>query len=340
MLKQRRSIVGLDIGTSCIKAVELTREKYDLVVSGYAQIEVPNEAGRQEAIAELMRAAKFRSKRVATAVSGKNVVFRYVSMPEMTDDKLLQAVRLDADKYIPFDVADVELDAQRLGVGADSAGKPDMKVLLVAAKKSYVADHVRLLVELGLQPASIGIDGFALGNAWELGDQVNPGIQESGRTVALVDIGATKTSINILRDNVTCFAREVPLGGQDLTNAIARRLGVDPAEAEAKKRDPGEQAEVIAEAISPVLDDLGNEVNLSFDFYENQFDGEVQDVRLTGGSALLPSIEEGLERILEKRTKTWNPIEGLKVRSDAVDVEALNRQAPQLAVAIGLAAAI
>ena len=104
MLKQRKSIVGLDIGSSCIKAVELTREKYDHVITGYAQIEVHSEASRQDAIAELMAAAKFRTKRVATAVSGKNVVFRYITMPEMNDDKLLQAVSFEADKYIPFDV--------------------------------------------------------------------------------------------------------------------------------------------------------------------------------------------------------------------------------------------
>ncbi len=109
MLKQRKSIVGLDIGSSCIKAVELTREKYDHVVTAYAQIDVPNEGARQDAIAELMRVAKFRTKRIATAVSGKNVVFRYISLPEMGEDKLLQAVRLDAEKYIPFDVGDVEL---------------------------------------------------------------------------------------------------------------------------------------------------------------------------------------------------------------------------------------
>lgn len=339
MLKQRKSIVGLDIGSSCIKAVELTRDKYDHVITGYAQVEVQGEAGRQDAIAELMRAAKFRSKRVATAVSGKNVVFRYIGMPEMPEDKLVQAVRLEADKYIPFDVNDVELDAQKLTTAADSAGKAEMKVLLVAAKKSVVADHSRMLSDLGLQPVAVGVDGFALGNAWELGDLVNPGIQDPGRTVALIDIGATKASINILRDNVSCFAREVPMGGQDLTNAIARRLGVEPTQAETLKRDPGDQLAMVQEACAQVLEDLGNEVNLSFDFFENQFDGEVQEVWLTGGTALLPFLEESFEKIFEKRTKTWNPVEGLKVRADNVDVEALNQLAPQLAIAIGLAAA-
>ena len=339
MLKQRKSIVGLDIGSSCIKAVELTREKYDHVITGYAQIDVHSEAARQEAIAELMRAAKFRTKRVATAVSGKNVVFRYITMPEMSEDKLLQAVRFEADKYIPFDVAEVELAAQKLDSIAEGGSKPEMKVLLVAAKKTVVADHSRMLTELGLQPVSVGVDGFALGNAWELGELVNPGIQEAGRTVALVDIGATKASINILRDNLSCFAREVPIGGGDLTNAIARRLGIEPGAAEDMKRNPGDQLAILQEAVGQTLEDLGNEINLSFDFFENQFDGEVQEVWLTGGTALLPVLEESIEKIFEKRTKTWNPIEGLKVKADNVDVEALNQLSPQLAVAVGLAAA-
>jgi type IV pilus assembly protein PilM len=196
-----------------------------------------------------------------------------------------------------------------------------------------------MLVDLGLQPVAVGVDGFALGNAWELGDLLNPGIQEPGRTVALIDLGAAKASINILRDNVSFFAREVPMGGQDLTNAIARRLGLEPSQAEAIKRAPGDQVAVVQEAVSQVLEDLGNEINLSFDFFENQFDGEVQEVWLTGGTALLPFLEESFEKIFEKRTKTWNPIEGLKVRADNVDVEALNQLAPQLAVALGLAAA-
>ncbi len=337
MLKQRKSVVGLDIGSSCIKAVELTRDKYDHVITGYAQIEVHNEASRQDAIAELMATAKFRTKRVATAVSGKNVVFRYITMPEMNNEKLLQAVRFEADKYIPFDVDEVELGAQKLA-GADD-GTDEMKVLLIAAKKAVVQDHSRMLTELGLQPASISVDGFALGNAWELGDIINPGIQEPGRTVALVDIGATKTSIHILRDNISCFAREVPIGGQDLTSAIARRLGIEPQQAEELKRDPGDQITIMHEAIGQTLEELGNEVNLSFDFFENQFDGEVQEVWLTGGTSLLPLLEEHFEKIFEKRTKTWNPVEGLKVKADNVDVETLNQLSPQLAVAVGLAVA-
>jgi type IV pilus assembly protein PilM len=339
MLKQRKSIVGLDIGTHCIKAIELARDKYDHVITGYAQIEVHNDSSRHEAIAELMRSARFRTKRVATSVSGKNVIFRYVQMADMAEDKLVQVVRLDADKYIPFDVDDVELDVQRLAKVDESNANSEAKCLIIAAKKNIVAAQAQLLVELGLQPVSVGVDGFALGNAWELGDLVNPGMQDPGRTVALVDVGGTKTSINIVSDNITSFAREVPMGGEDFTNAIARRLGIESVQAETMKRDPGDQVDVVQEAMVQAIEDLGNEINLSFDFFENQFDGEVQEVWLTGGSSLLPFLEESFEKIFEKRTKTWNPIEGLKVRADNVDVEALNQFAPQLAVAVGLAAA-
>ena len=340
MLKQRKSIVGLDIGSHCIKAIELARDKYDHVITGYAQIEVSHEAARQDAIAELMREARFRSKRVATAVSGKNVIFRYIQMADMSDDKLVQAVRLDADKYIPFDVEEVELDVQKICKVEDEKGKAEAKCLLTAAKKVVVADQAQLLIDLGLQPISIGVDGFALGNAWELAEEINPGLQDPGRTVALVDVGATKSSINILHDGVSCFAREVPMGGQDLTNAITRRLGIESSQAEDMKRDPGDQAGIVEEAMGQVVEDLGNEINLSFDFFENQVEGEVEEVFLSGGSVLLPFLEESLEKIFEKRTRVWNPIEGLKVKSDNVDIDALNQSAPQLAVAVGLAASV
>ena len=339
MLKQKKSIVGLDIGTSCIKAVELTQEKYDFLITGYAQIDVTSESARQDALSDLLKAAKFKTRRVASAVSGKSVIFRYITMVDMAEDKVQQAVTFEADKYIPFDVAEVEIAAQKLGSTTTAEGKPEMKVLLVAAKKTVVEDHARQLIDLGLQPVSVGVDGFALGNAFELSEMVNPGIQEAERTVALIDIGGCKSSINILRNNVTYFAREVAMGGQDLTNAIMRRFGMEQAQAEALKREPGDQAGVVQEAVAQVLEDLGNEINLSFDFFENQFDGEVQDVLLSGGSVMLPFLEEGLEKIFEKRTRVWNPIDGLKVKSDNVNVEALNQFAPQLAVAVGLAAA-
>ena len=256
MLKQRKSLVGLDIGTSCIKAVEITKDKFEYIITAYAQIEIASEQARRDALAELFRAGGFRTKRVASSVSGKSVIFRYINMVQMTDDNLLSAIKFEADKYIPFDVDEVEIDTQRLmDIPATTEGAQDeMKVLLVAVKKSLLQDHAEMLIEIGLQPISIGIDSFALGNAYELNDIVSPGLQEADHTVALVDIGFSKSSINILRNNVTYFAREVAMGGQDITNAITRRFGLEQYEAEALKRDPQDQVLEVQDAVAPVLE--------------------------------------------------------------------------------------
>lgn len=341
MLKQRRSIVGLDIGSSSIKAIEITQDKYDYVISAFAQVDIPGEQATRDAISDLLRTGGFHTKRVATSVSGKSVIFRFINMMKMSDEELTNAIYFEADKYIPFDVDEVQIDIQRLmEIGADDeAAKEQVKVLLVAAKKSIVEDQAEMLADLSLQPVSIGVDSFAIGNAYELNEMVSAGVNESDHTVALIDIGANKSCINILRNNVTFFAREVPMGGQDLTNAITRRFGLESFEAEALKKNPQDQLPDVQDAVSNVLDDLGDEINLSFDFFENQFDGDVQDVYLSGGTVLLPFLEESLEKIFERKTRVWNPIEGLKVRSDNVDIDALNQSAPQLAVSVGLAAA-
>jgi type IV pilus assembly protein PilM len=260
MLKHRKSIVGLDIGSSSIKAIEITQDKFDYVISAFAQVDIPNEQARRDALADLFRTGGFRTKRVASAVSGKNVIFRYVNMAQMTPEQMQNAVRFEADKYIPFDVEDVEIDTQKLldVPGLTEGAPPEMKVLLVAAKKAIVQDQAEMLVELGLQPIGVSVDAFALGNAYELNDIVSPGLQGADHTVALVDVGFSKSSINILRNNVTYFAREVAMGGQDLTNAITRRFGLEGFEAEALKRDPQEQVADVQDAVQPVLDDLGN----------------------------------------------------------------------------------
>ena len=339
MLKQRKSIVGLDIGASSIKALEITQDKYDYIITAYGQIDIPGEQARHDAISDLFRSGGFHTKRVATAVSGKSVIFRFIDMVKMSDDDLANAIKFEADKYIPFEVDDVQIDVQRLmDVSPEEGGQEECKVLLVAAKNSLIEDQSNMLTELGLQPVSIGVDSFAIGNAYELNDLVSPGLNESEHTVALIDIGANKSCINIMRNNITYFAREVPMGGQDLTNAITRRFGLEPFEAEALKRDPQDQLHDVQDAVTQVLDDLGNEINLSFDFFENQFDGEVQEVFLSGGSVLLPFLEESMEKLFEKKTRVWNPIEGLKVKSDNVDIDSLNQSAPQLAVSVGLAA--
>ncbi len=341
MFRQRKSVIGLDLGSSSVKAVEITQDKYDYVITACGQIDIPEEKARGEAVAELFRTGGFHTRRVAAAVGGDAVVFKFISMPDMSDEELNSAIKLEPEKYIPLAEGDeMAISTQKLTDPVDGDEAGEVKVLVVGAKRTSLDEQAQMLVEAGLQPVSISVDSFALGNAYELSDMVSPALKEAGHTIALVDIGSQRSCINILRDNVTFFAREVPMGGQDLTNAITRRFGIETFEAEALKCDPQGQVLDVQDAVAQVMGELGNEINLSFDFFENQYDGEVQEVYLSGGSALLPFLEEGLEKIFEKRTRVWNPTDGLKVRSDSVDVDVLNAASPQLAIPLGLAAMV
>jgi type IV pilus assembly protein PilM len=171
MLKHRRSIVGLDMGASSIKAIEITHDKFEYIITAFGHIDVASEQGCRDALAELFRDGGFRTKRVATSVSGKSVIFRYLDTPRMSDEELRAAVMVEADKYIPFDIEEVQLDVQRLtDVTPQSAGDGEqeakMKILLAAAKRSLLQDQAMMLGELGLQPVTVGIDSFAIGNAF------------------------------------------------------------------------------------------------------------------------------------------------------------------------------
>jgi type IV pilus assembly protein PilM len=340
-LNRSKNIVGLDIGSHAVKAVELSQVGGEFVLSEYGQTQIYSEGSISDAIAELMSNCRFRTKRVVTAVSGKSVIVRYLNLVQMSDEELKNAIRFEADKYIPFDVEEVVLDCQKLQdaggpVSIDGGQENEMRVLLVACKRSLVEDHYSMLTGLGLQPEIIDVDAFALGNAYEFMNQLGANFADEEKVVALIDIGANKTNINIVRGNSSYFTREIYLGGDDFTGGISKKLNVDAHDAEAIKRDPNDQVEEAKEAVYPYIDDLGSEIRLSFDYYENQFDREVDEVYLSGGGARLVFLEEALEKIFEKKTTLWNPVEHLR-NSDRVDRDLLEDNAAQLAIAVGLA---
>jgi len=335
MFRKTRSLLGLDIGSNSVKAIELTNHGGEFVVTGFAHAPVVAEGSLTDTITEMVQQAGMRTRRVVTAVSGKSVIVRYLNMVPMSDDELKNAIRFEADKYIPFDVDEVVLDCQRIedeGVAQEN----EMRVLLVACKRNLVDDHLTLLEGAGLVPAVVDVDSFALGNAFEFASAQGGLAEREDGVSALIDIGANKTNINILKGSVSYFTREIYLGGDDFTSGIGKKLNLETHEAEALKRDPGEHLEEVKEAVYPYIDDLGNEIRLSFDYYENQFDREVDQVFLSGGGARLKFLEEAFEKIFEKKTSLWNPVENLK-KSDRVDADLLQDVAPQLAIALGLA---
>jgi type IV pilus assembly protein PilM len=336
MFGRKKSLLGLDVGSSSVKAVELTRQGQSLIITGMGKAEIESPEAIGDAITKALKEGGIKSKRVVSAVSGRSVIHRQVPMVTIPDSELKQAMEYEADKYIPFDVSEVQLDAQRLkegGEGEAAAPAGQMKVLLVAAKKTLIEEHIHLLQSVGLTPAIVDVDFLALGNAFELRN-LSLGINDN-EVRALVDIGAGKTDINIMRGNSSYFQREIFMAGNDLTEAVAKRFGEDPKDVEKMKKDPGGALESMQDAMLPVLEDIGSEIRLSFDYHENQHEQEVKEVYISGGTALFPGIDTMLTQIFNLPIKVWDPTEGLEITS--FNPGGMGGANSDMAIALGLA---
>jgi type IV pilus assembly protein PilM len=230
------------------------------------------------------------------------------------------------------------------------ADKDQISVLLVACRMQALEEQVRAVSGQNLTPVAIDVDVFALANAWELcglseaeldlDETASPEGTGEEKAIALVDVGASRTSINVLCGGETCFSREIGIGGQDMTQAVARRLGIEVFEAEAVKRAGDEKQGEVSRAIAPVLEDLTSEISLSLDYVEHHEGVRVEEILLSGGGVLAPGAVAYIEQATARPTRSWNPLEGLRVAGDRVDVEELEAWAPSLVVAVGLASRV
>jgi len=335
MFGEKRNMLGLDIGAYAVKAVELTMEgkAYALSGYGYARISSPDKV--KDAIKEALLAGNISSKRAATAVSGRGVIVRYITLRRMSPAELKNSIRFEAARYIPFEMDQVVLDCQKIDEG-DEEGTSEMKVLVAAVKKSLIQEHIDLVRSAGLDPVLIDVDAFALGNAFVTwGSQSHSGTDD--KALALVDIGGRKTNINIIMRGTSHFTREIYLGGTDFSMAIGKRLSLDPESVDKLRISPGDRAAEVAEALLEPLADLGREMRLSFDYFETQSEKEVGQVLLTGGAALLAGVSEGLEEVLGRPTSLWDPTEGLILKVSEEQASRVKENAAGLAIALGLA---
>jgi type IV pilus assembly protein PilM len=329
-------MVGLDIGSAAVKAIELSQRGRDVEVSAFGQIELgsDSEEEKSRAVRDLMGEGGFKTKRLVTGLSGKAVIIRYLTLVRMSDEELKNAITFEAEKYVPFPLDECVLDCQRLD-GDDGRGST-MTVLMVAAKRSTVDEHMRTVNASGLVSEIIDVDAFALANAHALCARQDETLDTSG-TIAFVDVGFNRTQVNIVSEGVSLFAREISIGGKDFTDAIAKRLSVGFDEAEELKRDPGEGEDTVRDAVFPTIDDLGNEIHLSFDYFQNQFEREISRIMLSGGGSRIGFFREAFERIFEKPTAIFNPFDHLPV-GEGINADLLVCNGPQLVVATGLAA--
>ncbi len=234
-LGKTKSLIGLDIGSSSVKAVELKKAKdgYELVSFGLeplaqdtvvdgAIMDAPSVA---EKIVSIFDTQKIKSKDVATSVSGHSVIVKRVSMPLMTEEELFDRMQAEASQHIPFDIADVNLSYQLL-----EATENQMDVLLVAVKKDKILNHTNVLAQAGKTPVVVDIDAFALQNSFELNYEPDP-----SQVVALLNVGASVMNINIIRGWTPLFTRDVSVGGNQYTDALQKELDLSFEDAEKLK---------------------------------------------------------------------------------------------------------
>ena len=334
--------IALDIGSTYIKLVQLKGSGKSYSLAKFGMVPLPAEvivegavmdANRvSEAIKELLVAQKIKTKEVVLSVSGSSVIIKRIAIADMTDEELSESIKWEAEQYIPFSIDDVNVDFQKLGPGAVE-GQAD--VLLVAVKKDKINDYVNLVKDAGLEPVVVDVDAFALANMCELNYDVEAGI------TALLNIGASVMNINILRDGVSIFTRDITVGGNRYTEALQRDAGLSYDDAEKIKRGEtvdGADREQLNGIIAAVTEDIVGEIQRSFDFFRSTTGSDsVSRVLLSGGCAKISQFTKVLSERLEIPVDIINPFKNIKVDPKFFEAGFISDAAPLAAIAVGLA---
>jgi type IV pilus assembly protein PilM len=338
---KQKLLVGLDIGSSSIKSVELksTKQGYELVSFGLeplaqdtvvdgAIMDAPLVAG---AIGTIFDRQEIKTRSVATAVSGHSVIVKRVNLPVMTDEELYDRIQSEASQHIPFDIADVNLDYQIL----DSA-ESQMDVLLVAVKKDKILNHTNVLAQAGKTPTVVDIDAFALQNCYEVNYDPDP-----AQTVALLNIGASVMNINIVRGGAPLFTRDVSVGGNQYTDALQKELDLSYEDAERLKKGEavaGVNEEHRGTILRSVSDILILEIQKTFDFFRATATGEnIQRIYLAGGTARVPGLVDLLREEFALPVEELYPFRKIVINPGRHNEDQVRELAPRLAIAVGLA---
>src|SRR6201998_361749 len=339
--KRSRQLVGLDIGSSSIKSVELKSTKagfelvsygmeplaQDTVVDG-AIMDAPQVAN---AITKIFDTESIKTKNVATSVSGHSVIVKRVPLPWMTEQELYDRIPSEASQHIPFDIADVNLSYQLL-----EAMDSQMDVLLVAVKKDKILNHTNVLAQAGKTPVVVDIDAFGLQNCFEVNYE-----PDAGQTVALLNIGASVMNINIVRGGIPLFTRDVSVGGNQYTDALQKELDLSFEDAERLKK--GEAIAGVAEEhrgtiLRSVTDILILEIQKTFDFFRATATGEsVQKIMVAGGSARVPGLADVLREEFAVPVEEMYPFRKIVINPARHSEDQIRELAPRLAIAVGLA---
>ncbi|MFZ5801185.1 MAG: type IV pilus assembly protein PilM [Candidatus Omnitrophota bacterium] len=323
-----RTTVGLDIGTTSVKLVQVQRIGKELQITAYGIAAIKN-GDREEAIKKLFAECCIFEKEVNIAISGHGVVLRYLSMPKVPPAELKASIIFEADKHIPFPIAEVVVDCYTI---KDLPKENKSLVLLAAAKKDFIEQRLALLNKLGLSAGVVSVDAVALANVFNVlwaSDNLD-------QTVGLLSIGGAFSSLNLIDSGVPLFTRDIFIGGEDITKRIMNQFGMDMPAAQKLKTSAEKDAQRIIASCETILSNLVTEIRFSFDYFETEYNLPISVLYLTGGSAYLPGLDNHLQQGLGIKVEAWNPLARLK-SGPQVQRESLEKDANLLGVALGLA---
>jgi type IV pilus assembly protein PilM len=340
----KKSLVGLDIGSSSVKAVELNRKSnaLQLVNLGFENLQPDTIVDGQimelnnvaNVITSIFTEHQIKTSRVAAGVSGHSVIVKNIVLPQMSEDELQESFSWHAEEHIPFDISDVNLDYQVTSSATDA-----LNVLMAACKSDKIANVKQAIQLAGKQPVVIDVDAFALQNCYEVNYQPKP-----GDVVALLNIGSSTMNINILNGARSVFARDASVGGNQYTSLLQKELGLTYEQAEAAKRGhalpDGVEDRPIQPIIKTVSDILALEIRKTMDFYRataEESEEAIQKILIAGGGSKLPGLPDYLARRFEIAVEAFDPFRQIQVDGRKFDPDYMKEIVPDMAIAVGLA---
>ncbi len=341
LFSKHESLLCLDIGATGIKLLEFdtTKGQPILLNLGMAPLAADvfsgNSIAKVELVAEqisgLLEANGISGKRVVTAVPAPSVITKRITMPQQSLSDLSSSIQFEAANFIPHNIDAVRLDFHVLGETAQG----QLDVLVVAVKNEVIESYLECFSLAGLEAAVVDVDYFAIQNMFET---VQPEYLE--KTVALINIGARYSTINVCRGGSSLFTADVPVGGRSFTEGLMEEMGVSEAEAENLKRDAAAGADTAAEVLELLdqkLDFVVTEIHRQLGFFWSASAGDesIERIFISGGGALVPGILEEIREKTGTEAERIDPFRGIE-RAAALDAQLVQELAPLMGVCVGL----
>ncbi|MEY3807859.1 MAG: hypothetical protein RI893_835 [Pseudomonadota bacterium] len=343
--QKQSAVLGIDISTAAIKLLELSKAGARYRVESYAVTPLPQDAvidkniANIDVIADTIKIALKQSgsklKQAAVAVTGSSVMTKVIPMlASLTDDEMEEQIMVEADQYVPYSLDEVNFDFEVLG---ENESNPEMvNVLLAASRKDIIEDRVEALAKAGLKTKIVDVEAFAMENAFTLLiDQLPEGIEN--QTVAIVDIGATMTVLNILSNCRTVYTREQSFGGKQLTEEIQRRYGLTYEEACFAKKLGGLPDNYTVDVLDPFKRAMVQQIQRSIQFFvSSTANRRINSLILAGGCASIPGIDKLAQQAIGVPVVIANPFINMSL-AQKIKPQALSNDASAMVIACGLA---